>query len=241
MNDMQKMQAIILAAGLGKRMRPLTDGIPKPMVKVGSKMLIDHVLDWVGAAGVQHAVVNTHYLAHLLEAHLRARTLPRITISHEATLLETGGGVLNALPILGDAPFFSANSDTVCVNGKVHALERLMDAWDDAKMDALLLLHSVEKAVGYDGAGDFLLGADGSVVRKGERMSAPYVFTGIQMIHPRLFRAAPEGAFSLNVLYDRGALEDGTLPRIKAIVHDGEWLHVGTPDSIALASPYLSA
>jgi len=236
---MKYMNAIVLAAGLGTRMRPLTDTIPKPLVQVGKKPLIDHVLDWFASGGVSETVVNTHYLAEKLESYLSQRTLPKVIFSHEETLLETGGGILNALPLLGDQPFFSANSDTICVNGKKHALSRLLAAWDDASMDVLMLLHPVSKAVGYDGEGDFFLRADGVVVRRGEATSAPYVFTGIQMIHPRLFADAPEGAFSLNVLYNRGMLEDGALPRIRAIVHDGEWLHVGTPDSIAEAAAYL--
>lgn len=236
MND---MHAIVLAAGLGRRMRPLTDHIPKPMVKVGGKCLVDHVLDWLWAAGIAQAVVNTHYLAPLLEAHLVIRRQPRLLLSHEETLLETGGGILKALPLLGSAPFFAANSDTICLNGATHALHRLRDAWDDRTMDALLLLHPVAQAVGYGGAGDFMLAENGCVIRKGERAMAPYVFTGIQMLHPRLFHDAPQGAFSLNVLYNRGMTADGTLPRIKAIVHDGKWLHVGDPASIPLAEREL--
>ncbi len=233
MTPLADMHAIVLAAGLGKRMRPLTDHMPKPMVQVGSKRLIDHVLDWLVLAGIREAVVNTHYLAPMLEAHLASRQHPRIVFSHEATLLETGGGILKALPLLGDVPFFSANSDTICLNGKQHALEDLRAAWQEDAMDALLLLHPVADAIGYDGAGDFDIAADGSVIRRGTNASAPYVFTGIQMLHPRLFTGAPHGAFSLNLLYDRN------LSRVKAIVHDGRWLHVGDPVSIALAERHL--
>lgn len=237
--ELAHMKAIVLAAGLGQRMRPLTDTMPKPMVQVGNKRLIDHVLDWLLAAGIHEAVVNTHYFSDMLEAHLAARSDPRVVISHEEVLLETGGGICKALPLLGNAPFFSANSDTICINGARHALARLHDAWDDASMDALLLLHPAAQAVGYDGEGDFFLNADGSVKRRPQDARAPYVFTGIQMIHPRLFEAAPAGPFSLNLLYNRGMKPDGTLPRIKAVVHDGKWLHVGTPDSIALAAANL--
>lgn len=234
MMDIRHMRAIVLAAGLGKRMRPLTDTMPKPLVKVGGKCLIDYALDFITSAGVSQAVVNTHYFAAMLEAHLSARRTPHITFSFEETLLETGGGILKALPMLGVAPFFVVNSDTICINGNVHALQRLANAWDEEKMDALLLVHPVEKAVGYEGAGDFSLTADGSVIRRGTDASAPYVFTGIQILHPRLFVDAPEGPFSLNLLYNR-MQEGSVLPRIKAIVHDGKWLHVGDPGAIALA------
>jgi MurNAc alpha-1-phosphate uridylyltransferase len=239
MSDISRMKAIVLAAGLGKRMRPLTDHEPKPMIRVGNKRLIDHVLDWLLAAGISQAVVNTHYLASVLESHLRARTAPHITISHEEKLLETGGGIFKALPLLGKNPFFAVNSDTICLNGKAHALSRLRAAWNDADMDALLLLQPVEKAVGYDGAGDFFVAANGSVIRKGKQSQAPYVFTGIQILHPRLFADAPSGPFSLNILYDRAIQPDGTLPRVKALVHDGKWLHVGDPAAIALAERHL--
>lgn len=239
MTGMEEMQAIVLAAGLGTRMRPLTDHEPKAMIRVGGKRLIDHVLDWIAEVGIAGAVVNTHYLAHILEAHLAARRSPRITLSHEDVLLETGGGILKALPLLGNTPFFAANSDTICLNGKTHALGRLHDAWDDAAMDALLLLHPVAEAIGYDGAGDFHLRGDGTVVRKRAGEAAPYVFTGIQLLHPRLFAGAPPGPFSLNLLYNRGMREDGSLPRIKAIVHDGKWLHVGDPAAVTLAAQYL--
>lgn len=239
MTHLQDMRAIVLAAGLGKRMRPLTDHMPKPMIAVGGKPLIDHVLDWLVDAGISSVVVNTHYMASLLEAHLRARGLPRITLSHEEMLLETGGGILKALPLLGDNAFFAVNSDTICRNGMCHALARLHQAWDDTTMDALLLLHPVMLAVGYEGQGDFSIDTDGSVIRKAHHATAPYVFTGIQMLHPRLFEQAPQGPFSMNLLYNRGMLPDGKLPRIKAIIHDGKWLHVGDPAAIALAEAQL--
>lgn len=239
MSDVRDMRAIVLAAGLGTRMRPLTDTCPKAMVSVGGKCLIDHVLDWMGEAGLSDVVVNTHYLAEILEAHLSARSRPRIILSHEEVLLETGGGIAKALALLGTQPFFAANSDTICLNGKTHALQRLHDAWDDEEMDALLLLHPVADAVGYDGGGDFHLHADGTLLRKRAGESAPYVFTGIQMLNPRLFIAAPQGAFSMNLLYNRGMREDGSLLRIKAIVHDGQWLHVGDPAAVLLAEQYL--
>lgn len=237
--DITQTKAIVLAAGLGKRMRPLTDTMPKPLVKVGGKCLIDHALDFLQSAGVAEAVVNTHYFAPMLEAHLRTRTVPKICISHEDILLETGGGILHALPMLGDGAFFAINSDTICLNGqKQHALQRMAALWDDTALDALLLLHPVEEAVGYGGAGDFLLGDGGELIRRtGD--TAPYVFTGIQILHPRLFGHAPVGAFSLNVLYNHLMQDRAHKPRIRALVHDGKWLHVGDPSAIALAEAQL--
>ena len=240
MIDIKQMRAIVLAAGLGKRMRPLTDVLPKPLIMVGGKCLVDHALDFLGSAGITDAVVNTHYLAPLLEAHLQARTVPHIRISYEETLLETGGGVLQALPMLGEGAFFSINSDTICVNGARHALLRLADMWDDASMDALLLLHPTEKAVGYAGAGDFALSEEGILTRRKPNEASPYVFTGVQILHPRLFTNTPTGAFSLNIIYDQLMQPvDGMKPRIRALVHDGKWLHVGDPQAIALAEAQL--
>lgn len=233
-------RAIILAAGLGKRMRPITNTIPKPLVKVGGKCLIDHALDFVVSAGITESVVNTHYLAPLLEAHLHTRSTPHITISHEETLLETGGGIVKALPFLGHEAFFSLNSDTICINAPgSHALERMNAFWDEQTMDALLLLHPVADAVGYDGAGDFSLNEQGELVRRMTSDPVPYVFTGIQLLHPRLFVDVPQGAFSLNILYDRLMQQKTTMPRIRGLVHEGKWLHVGDPAAITLAEQYL--
>lgn len=227
-------KGMVLAAGLGTRMRPLTLRTPKPLIEVAGIPLIDRVLDWMGQAGVRDAVVNTHYLADQIESHLRRRSAPRIAISPETGLrLETGGGIARALPLLGDAPFFSANSDTLCLNGDNHALLRLARAWDDETMDALLLLHPVEKAVGYEGKGDFFLSDAGRLTRKGMENAAPYVFTGVQLLHPRLFTNSPAGAFSMNILYDRA------MPRIRGLVHDGHWLHVGDPEGLAAAESWL--
>jgi len=228
--------AMVMAAGLGTRMRPLTDHIPKPLVQVAGKALIDHTLDWLLAGGVRHAVVNSHYKAELLEAHLATRQAPRITISREEVLLETGGGLKKALPLLGDAPFVSTNSDVICINGARHALERLQARWDDT-LDALLLVHPVDRAVGYEGRGDFFVEGDGALRRRKLEEAAPFVFTGIQLLHPRLFHDAPEGAFSLNVLYNR-ALQS-PVPRMAALVHDGDWLHVGDPKGRDEAQDWL--
>jgi N-acetyl-alpha-D-muramate 1-phosphate uridylyltransferase len=233
-------KAMIMAAGLGLRMRPLTDQMPKPLVPVAGKPLIDHMLDWLAASGVREAVINSHYRAQQLQAHLAIRKQPRILLSHEEEVLETGGGIRKALGQLGDAPFFVANSDVICIDGPTPALHRLRRHWNEAKMDALLLVHPLEEAIGFEGKGDFFLNPDGSVRRRGDEPAAPFVFTGIQLMHPRLFAGSPEGAFSLNLLYDRGRLADGTLPRIHALAHDGHWLHIGDPPGLAQAEAFLA-
>ena len=229
--------AIILAAGLGTRMRPLTEQMPKPLIEVAGKALIDWAVDLVDDAGVKFLIVNTSYKAEMVEAHVARRTQPQVAISREDQPLETGGGIANALDLLGEDPFFSLNSDTICLPGEKNPLQRLLDAWDDSAMDALLLLHPSEKAIGFEGAGDFFLNGGGSVKRRGESDSAPYVFTGVQLIHPRLFKDAPTeengGVFSMNTLYDKD------LSRIHAIVHDGDWLHVGDVRGLAQAEGFL--
>lgn len=236
----QVTKAMVLAAGLGTRMAPLTGRMPKPLVPVAGKPLIDHALDWLCAAHIEDVVVNTHYKADMLEAYLRHRRHPRLHISHENTLLETGGGVKKVLPLLGPQLFFVLNSDAITVDGRAPgALARLRQAWDDMQMDALLLLQPREKAVGYDGAGDFFLENEGRLRRRLREKRAPYVYTGVQLLHPRLFAAAPDGAFSFNVLYDREMSSDGSLDRVRGLVHDGGWLHVGDPTAILLAEHYL--
>jgi MurNAc alpha-1-phosphate uridylyltransferase len=228
--------AMVLAAGLGLRMRPITDNLPKPLVKLAGRALLDRALNALAAAGVSDAVVNTHYLPHMIEDHLAARTAPRITISREPDLLETGGGVTKALPHLGAAPFFVANADIAWEDGPTPALSRLAAAWKDDAMDALLLLQPLVAAPGYDGAGDFTCDDTGRLARRsGDR--APYVFTGVQMLHPRLFTGAPAGAFSMNILYDR-ALAAG---RLYGLVHDAAWYHVGTPDALDEAERLIAA
>jgi MurNAc alpha-1-phosphate uridylyltransferase len=228
---MTPARAMVLAAGLGLRMRPLTDTRPKPMIEVLGRTMLDRALDHLEIAGVAECVVNTHYLGEVIAKHLAGRTDPRITISHEDTLLDTGGGVARALSKLGAEPFFVVNADVVWLDGRRPALLRLARAWDAEKMDACLMVHATVRAIGYDGPGDFTLDPLGTLKRRRENHVAPFVFTGVQMLHPRLFAGAPQGAFSLNRLYDR-AEEAG---RLFAIVHDGEWFHVGTPDSLAAA------
>jgi MurNAc alpha-1-phosphate uridylyltransferase len=221
--------AMVLAAGLGLRMRPLTKNVPKPLLEVGGATMLDHALDRLDDAGVANVVVNTHWLPQQIEDHLERRKSPSIVVSREEDLLETGGGITKALPLLGEAPFYAANADVVWRDGTMPALHRLAAAWEDDKMDALLLLASTVRSTGYDGHGDFLMNPVGLLERRPERVVAPFVFTGVQILHPRLFADAPDGPFSMNVLYDR-ALEAG---RLFGIAHDGDWYHVGTPPAIA--------
>jgi MurNAc alpha-1-phosphate uridylyltransferase len=235
--DMPKT-AMVLAAGLGVRMRPLTETMPKPLVKVAGKALIDHVLDRLAAAGVKTAVVNVHYLAEQIEKHLAKRKKPRITISDErGLLLDTGGGVVKALPLLGDAPFFHVNSDTLWVDGSTPNLARLAQAFDAKTMDALLLLAPAKGSIGYAGSGDFSLHADGRLVARVAGTQAPLVYAGAAVLSPALFAGAPDGAFSLTVLFERAAAKG----RLHGLRIDGRWMHVGSPDAIALAEAALKA
>ena len=229
-------RAMVLAAGRGMRLRPLTDHLPKPLVPVGGIAILDRALDALMQAGVSQAVVNVHHLAPQIEARLATRQAPSIQISREDELLETGGGIAKAIGHFGAEPFFAANADVVWLDGKTPALTRLADAWDGTRMDALLLIHPVERAVGYDGAGDFNLSRDGRLERRGAAPSAPFVFAGVQILHPRLFTDVPAGAFSLNLLYDRAR----GAGRLFGLAHDGEWLHVGTMDGLAAAERALA-
>lgn len=223
-------RGMILAAGLGERMRPITDTLPKPLIPVRGQALIDSILDRLEAAGVTEAVVNLHYLGAMIEEHLRARAHPRIVFSREEhDRLETGGGIRKALPLLGPDPFYAVNGDVCWLDGLTPALDRLAAAWDERTMDALLLLHPTATAFGYEGRGDFLLDPWGHARRRGERQVVPFVFAGIQILHPRLFESASDGAFSLNVLYDKAAEAE----RLYGIRHDGEWFHIGTPQGLA--------
>ncbi len=221
-------RAMVLAAGRGERMRPLTDKNPKPLIKVQGRPMIDRVLDRLVAAGVTEAVVNLHHLGGKLESHLAKRDQPRLMFSPEQDLLDTGGGVANALHLLGTKPFFVINGDVVWLDGGTPALERLGAAWDDADMDVLLLLQPTTSAHGYHGRGDFFMTPEGKLRRRIERQIAPFLFAGIQILHPRIFEAVPKGAFSLNLLYDRAAEAE----RLWGIRHDGEWFHVGTPEAL---------
>lgn len=229
--------AMILAAGLGKRMRPLTNTIPKPMVEVGGITMIDRALDQLTQAGLKEVVVNMSYLADVLEAHLSKRRTPKLVFSREDSPLETGGGVKKALPLLGAAPFFVMNGDVVCIDGKVPFLKRLADAWND-DLDILLLVHPVANAIGYDGRGDFDADDNGNLSRRADAVSYDYVFTGIQILHPRIFEKMQEDVFSLNMLYAYALQAKKT--RIKALIHDGYWLHIGDPQGKQDADAFLA-
>ena len=222
--------AMVMAAGLGKRMRPLTATRPKPLIEVGGKPLIDHVFDRLRAAGVTKAVVNVHYLPDVMEAHLAARAGDLgIRISDERELLlETGGGLVRAAPMIDCDPFFAINSDNFWVDGPSDTLRLLASHWNDEAMDALLLLVPHARAYNHRGLGDFHMDRFGRLKRRGRSKVAPYVFTGIQMVSKRLLQGAPAGAFSTNILWDR-AIEDG---RCFGAVHQGLWFDVGTPASV---------
>ena len=236
MSKLASDTAMVLAAGLGKRMRPLTATRPKPMVQVAGKPLIDHALDKVAEAGIARAVVNVHYLPDALEAHLANRTTPQITMSDErAQLLETGGGMVKAQGQLPD-PFFCLNSDNIWLDGPRNCFAELSVMWDAARMDALLLMVRHTGARNYVGKGDFHLDPWGLVSRRRTGRVAPYIYTGIQIVSHRLLRDAPEGAFSTNILWNR-AMDEG---RLYGVVHTGEWFEVGDPKSIAPTEAYLT-
>ena len=232
-------RAMVLAAGYGQRMRPLTLARPKPLVEVAGKALIDYGFERLRAAGVETAVVNVHYLPEQIEAWAVRQAAPRIIISDErGEILDTGGGIAHALPLLGGAPFFVINSDSFWVDEGEPALDRLRAAWDDERMDCLLLLSPIARTVGYDGAGDFVRDDDGRLARRAAvPEGAPLVYSGAYLVSPRLFEGAPKGKFSMNLLWDK-AIAAG---RLFGIEHRGRWLHVGTPEAIPLAEAALKA
>ena len=231
-------RAMVLAAGLGTRMRFLTEARPKPLVAVGGKPLIDHVLDKLATAGVETAIVNVHYFADQIEQHLAGRRAPQIVISDErGGLLGTGGGVAKALPQLGDAPFFHVNSDTIWIDGVTPNLRRLAYAFDVNAMDALLLLAPTTTSIGYSGLGDFAMTADGRLRRRAEREVVPFVYAGVAVLSPALFADAPEGVFPLTQLFRR-AEEAGRLHGLRL---EGLWMHVGTPEAVAAAEAAILA
>lgn len=231
--------AMVMAAGLGKRMRPLTATRPKPLVEVAGRALIDHAFDRLRAAGVKRAVVNVHYLADALEAHLKNRVQDiEIAISDErAQLMETGGGLVQALPLLGDRPFVSVNSDNLWIDGPVDSIRSLAARWDEAAMDALLLMVPLARAHCHGGQGDFHLDAAGRITgRRRPGRLAPFVWTGVQILHPRLITDAPAGPFSTNIFWNR-AIAAG---RAYGLVHGGLWFDVGTPQAIPVAEAMLA-
>ncbi len=231
-------RAMVLAAGLGQRMRPITDTLPKPLVTIGGKAMLDHALDRLSDAGVEEAVVNVHHLAGRIEAHLAGRARPRVRISDErAQLLETGGGVKKALPLLGAEPFFHVNSDSLWSERGASNTAAMAAGWDADRMDMLLLLARRETSIGFDGAGDFFRDDDGRLARRGPAAGAPYVYAGVAIIKPALFDETPDGPFSLNLLFDR-TIASGTL---FGLVLEGQWLHVGTPEAIAPAEAAYAA
>jgi MurNAc alpha-1-phosphate uridylyltransferase len=225
-------KAMVLAAGLGLRMRPLTDRMPKPLVAVAGRALLDHVLDKLADAGVREAVVNVHYLPDQIIDHVASRAQPRVIISDERdTVLGTGGGVVKALPLLGDAPFFHVNSDTMWMDGVRPNLARLAETFDPARMDILLLMAPTTSSIGYNGSGDYAMAADGTLRKRKELQVVPFVYAGVAIMAPAIFADAPKGEFSLTRMFDRA----GEQERLYGLRMDGVWMHVGTPDAIAAA------
>jgi len=231
-------KAIVLAAGLGKRMLPITATMPKPLVRVAGETLIDFALDRLDEAGIETVVVNVHHFADMLEAHVGARRRPHIVISDERdALLETGGGVKKALPLLGSDPFLTFNSDSMWVEGPEPNLKRLVAAWDAARMDILMLVAPLSTSVGYEGHGDFHRDSSGRLRRRGGDERADFVYAGVAIVKPELVAGTPDGAFSANAFYDRAIAGE----RLYGLPLVGQWLHVGEPQAIAEAEKCLAA
>jgi N-acetyl-alpha-D-muramate 1-phosphate uridylyltransferase len=225
-------KAMVLAAGLGVRMRPLTDHMPKPLVSVAGQPLLDHVLDKLASAGVTEAVVNVHYLPDQIIEHVKARSRPRVIISDERDqVLGTGGALVKALPLLGDAPFFHVNADTMWIDGVRPNLARLAETFDPARMDILLLMAPTTTSIGYGGRGDYGMLPDGALRKRREHQVVPFVYAGAAIMSPSLFADTPAGAFSLTRMFDRANEQE----RLFGLRLDGVWMHVGTPDAIAAA------
>jgi MurNAc alpha-1-phosphate uridylyltransferase len=225
-------KAMILAAGLGLRMRPLTERMPKPLVPVAGRPLLDHVLDKLGDVGVSEAIVNVHYLPDLIIEHVARRRQPRVIISDERDqALGTGGGVVKALPLLGEAPFFHLNADTLWIDGVRPNLTRLAEAFDPARMDILLLMAPTASSIGYEGNGDYAMLPDGALRKRREHQVVPFVYAGVAIISPAVFAGAPTGEFSLTKMFDAANEQE----RLFGLRLDGTWMHVGTPDAIGAA------
>ncbi|MGY3607341.1 MULTISPECIES: nucleotidyltransferase family protein [unclassified Bradyrhizobium] len=225
-------RAMVLAAGLGLRMRPLTDHMPKPLVSVAGQPLLDHVLDKLAAAGVSEAVVNVHYLPDQIIEHVKTRKQPRVIISDERdNVLGTGGAVVKALPLLGREPFFHVNSDTMWIDGVRPNLARLAETFDPAKMDILLLMAPTASSIGYGGRGDYSMLPDGALRKRREQQVVPFVYAGAAIMSPSIFADAPAGEFSLTRLFDRANEQE----RLFGLRLDGVWMHVGTPDAVQAA------
>jgi len=228
--------AMVLAAGLGTRLRPVTETLPKPLIEINGRTLLDHAIDRLVLAGIESIVVNVHYKAAMIAAQLARRDRPRIEISHEAELLDTGGGVAAALPLLDEA-FFVVNSDVFWLDGRESALARLAAAFDPESTDAVLLLQRTSTAVGYEGCGDYLLDEEGKPCRRAEREAVPFLFAGLQVLHRRAFSGISDRVFSLVRLFDQAERAG----RLRAVVHDGEWFHIGTPQGLAATRERLSS
>ena len=225
-------KAMVLAAGLGLRMRPLTDHMPKPLVRVAGRPLLDHVLDKLADAGVTEAVVNVHYLPDQIIAHTASRAKPHVVISDERDqVLGTGGGVVKALPILGSEPFFHVNSDTMWIDGVQSNLKRLAEAFDPARMDILLLMAPTANSIGYGGRGDYAMLPDGALRKRREHQVVPFVYAGAAIMSPQIFADAPKGDFSLTKMFDAANEQE----RLFGLRLDGVWMHVGTPDAVGAA------
>ena len=230
--------AMVLAAGLGKRMRPITSTIPKPLVEVRGKALIDYGLDALQRAGVERAVVNVHYLADLMQAHLRRRTGLVIAVSDERDrLLESGGGIVRALSLIGSEPFYVVNADTFWIDGFRDNLQLMAELWDPVRMDVLLLIADMRQATGYEGRGDFAMDVEGRLRRVAERDMSPFIYAGAAILKPELFAGMAEETFSLNRIFDQ-AIETGRLHGVRL---DGLWFTVGTPEAIPLAEAAFKA
>ncbi|MBN8982526.1 MAG: nucleotidyltransferase family protein [Rhizobiales bacterium] len=228
--------AMILAAGLGLRMRPLTDKMPKPLVPVAGKPLLDHVLDRLADVGVTKAIVNVHYLPDQIVHHVANRERPRVIISDERdVVLGTGGGVVKALPLLGDTPFYHLNADTMWIDGVQPNLLRLAEAFDSSKMDVLLLMAPTADSIGYSGNGDYAMNADGSLRKRKELQVVPFVYAGVAIVSPAALADAPKGEFSLTKIFDDANERD----RLFGLRLDGLWMHVGTPDAVQAAEQAL--
>ncbi len=228
--------AMVLAAGFGKRMHPLTLDRPKPMIEVAGQPLIAYAFDALRAANVSHAIVNVHYLGYQIADWCRLQKSPAIEMSDERdVILDTGGGIAHALPKLGNSPFFVLNSDSFWQDASQPALQRLMANWRSADMDCLLLLSPVDRTIGYDGKGDFHCDDSGRLTRIQNPQSAVFAYIGAYLVHPRLFLGSPGGSFSMNKLWDKAIMRG----RLFGLIHDGWWLHVGTPDAIPLAERHL--
>ena len=231
-------KAMILAAGLGKRMRPANNQRPKPLVEVGGRTLIDRAIDRLTDAGVETIVVNIHYKADQIRGHLEKRDDVDIQFSDETdALMDTGGGIAKALPLLGKDPFFTHNSDSIWLEGMGSTLCNMAAHWDPECMDALMLMAPTVTSLGYDGKGDFDMNDQGRLIRREEARVAAFVWAGVQIVHPRLFDNCPNGPFSTNVLWDR-AIE---AERLFGVRHEGIWMHVGSPDGLSRAEELLSA